>query len=454
MVNSLFNTILILSLKATITALAIILIKKIMSKFLLHRWHYYLWAILWIKLLGIKLPSSQYSFDNYTQSTIKKVSFLGEMVQTTSTNTLNITSILSIIWFTGTLFLFILYIYNYFSLYKSYKRGAIIKDLSFMKVANDVKNSLNLNREIKYVATDDVESPCVYSIINPIIFFPGDLDIEPDKLKHVLLHEMTHIKKYHVFFKQFCYLICIFHWFNPLLWYCLFKFEKEQELYCDEYLLNYLEEDQHTNYANTIVEYMGLKNNGKLLLTTSISPSFSFSYERIRNILYRTRVGVLNTFIYIIIFSLLVVAVFPEATILKNIGFEDYLNTYSYDLIEILGDNYTNTDPETASYLDVSEVSYKYEINDEPVEFIYSAYEEDVIRKVKMDSYMDFSVGMEYEDIEKKLEGYKLLNKGNDFLDYKIENAVLGLQFEDGKLIGLYLYSIENYEYWNKIYID
>lgn len=95
--------------------------------------------------------------------------------------------------------------------------------------------------------------PIAAGILVPTIILPvGFGKWTHERLRIVLMHELTHIDRRDVFANVFARLACILYWFNPLVWLAARRMSLERELACDDFLL-YLGESAE-NYANDLFE--------------------------------------------------------------------------------------------------------------------------------------------------------------------------------------------------------
>lgn len=97
----------------------------------------------------------------------------------------------------------------------------------------------------------DVEIPMVFGIIKPRIYLP--LNVEESNLFYVLAHERMHIKRGDQIFKILAYMVCMIHWFNPLVWMAYYMLGEDIEKACDEAVIQGLGEDRKKDYANALL---------------------------------------------------------------------------------------------------------------------------------------------------------------------------------------------------------
>lgn len=107
-----------------------------------------------------------------------------------------------------------------------------------------LKNLLNFNAGVIFTHrlkdniyfADGVTSPFVYGIIRPKICIPSAMADMP--LEQIIAHEQVHIKRKDYIIKPLCLLICLVHWFNPLVWLAFRLMCRDMEMACDEAVIN------------------------------------------------------------------------------------------------------------------------------------------------------------------------------------------------------------------------
>lgn len=116
----------------------------------------------------------------------------------------------------------------------------------------------NSQGDVKYNLSAEVTSPCVYGILHPIIVLPADKEYA--HLEPILLHEQVHAKRHDNVFRFLALFTACVHWFNPFAWYLLKCFFEDMEFSCDEKVLQTLNKEQQTAYAQAILDHASKKS--------------------------------------------------------------------------------------------------------------------------------------------------------------------------------------------------
>ena len=99
--------------------------------------------------------------------------------------------------------------------------------------------------------SDRVDSPFVLGFFPPKIYLP--LGLTGDTRRYVLLHERSHICRGDHIVKVLAFLALAVHWFNPLLWVSWFLACRDMEAACDEAVLRRSPEDIRKNYSAALL---------------------------------------------------------------------------------------------------------------------------------------------------------------------------------------------------------
>lgn len=98
-------------------------------------------------------------------------------------------------------------------------------------------------------------TPAVVGILQPQILLPEDWQSRFDQrsLRHVLLHELLHVKQSDLLWNWAAIAVQALHWFNPLVWFVVSRFQSDRELRCDAGALDLLSPTERLDYGHTLL---------------------------------------------------------------------------------------------------------------------------------------------------------------------------------------------------------
>jgi len=80
-----------------------------------------------------------------------------------------------------------------------------------------------------------IESPVVVGLFRPIVLLPsGAASWTEERMHAVLLHELSHVRRYDGLALALAQLACALYWFQPLAWFAKSRLRRECELTADE----------------------------------------------------------------------------------------------------------------------------------------------------------------------------------------------------------------------------
>ena len=98
------------------------------------------------------------------------------------------------------------------------------------------KTALAVKLEEGVYESDWIGSAFLMGFFRPRIYLPAGLTSEERIL--VLTHEKTHKRRQDSRVKLLAWLVCVVHWFNPLLWLSYVLLCRDIELACDERVID------------------------------------------------------------------------------------------------------------------------------------------------------------------------------------------------------------------------
>lgn len=120
------------------------------------------------------------------------------------------------------------------------KRNKAMKNSVLMEQNKQIKKYIdlfNLKRKVQVFVNDDISTPITYGVIHPKIIIQSHILKDEQLLKYVIIHEMTHIKKFDIVFNHIKNLITCLHWFNIFILVASRYIEDDIEVLCDKLVI-------------------------------------------------------------------------------------------------------------------------------------------------------------------------------------------------------------------------
>ena len=102
-----------------------------------------------------------------------------------------------------------------------------------------LKAALGIHNPVDLLSSDLISIPFSTGWLRPVIVLPQATSSWPAPvLESVLVHELAHIKRKDILIRIAAQISCCIHWINPLAWYGLGRIIMEQEIACDNLVLD------------------------------------------------------------------------------------------------------------------------------------------------------------------------------------------------------------------------
>lgn len=122
-------------------------------------------------------------------------------------------------------------------------------------LAASLSQQAGIQRSVRIVLMPAGTTPAVVGISQPSILLPEDWETRFDEhsLRHVMLHELLHVKQHDLIWNWAAVAVQALHWFNPLVWYVVSRFQADRELRCDAGALALLSPTERLDYGHTLL---------------------------------------------------------------------------------------------------------------------------------------------------------------------------------------------------------
>jgi beta-lactamase regulating signal transducer with metallopeptidase domain/vancomycin resistance protein YoaR len=139
----------------------------------------------------------------------------------------------------------------------------------FGELLERCKEELNIRRRIEAVRLSGINTAAVYGTFRPkLLISPSFGWLSDEEKRHVLLHELSHIKRRDTLVCLIITALNAVYWFNPVLWAALALARRDMEIMCDMAVLR-LTRDKRS-YASTLFSLAKASNTPKPKLVSAL----------------------------------------------------------------------------------------------------------------------------------------------------------------------------------------
>ncbi|WP_313233222.1 M56 family metallopeptidase [Tissierella praeacuta] len=231
---------------------------------------------------NIKKEIPEYKVDN---KTINEIKTEDQDISKIEFNIISYKDIIKYIWIMGVIVLLLLRVIPYIR-FKSYilRNSKVVEEEDIINLFDLCKAELNLNTKIDLRICNNISSPMLIGIFNPIVLIPS-IDIDYKKLKMIFLHELNHCKRRDIIIKVLGIIINAIHWFNPLIYILLNETDKYCEYSIDEKVVEEMDINDRKFYGETILDVIISSKFKRVSLTTSMGSGGKQLKTRLENMI-------------------------------------------------------------------------------------------------------------------------------------------------------------------------
>src|SRR5205823_4868846 len=123
-------------------------------------------------------------------------------------------------------------------------------------IVEDARAQLHIRRAIVVIESPLIDGPALHGFLRPTLLLPEGMcgTFDREELRHVVLHELAHLRRHDVAVNWLVNAVRAVHWFNPLVWLAVARIQEERELACDELTLSCLHPHERLGYGRTILK--------------------------------------------------------------------------------------------------------------------------------------------------------------------------------------------------------
>jgi len=151
--------------------------------------------------------------------------------------------VLFAVWLIGALYFVFRYVSGEIRLRYLCRRVQTTRDMMLNAMLHECQRKMRIRRRVRlYIVPQDINAASCGVLFPKILISERVIrQFSPDALRFVLLHELSHIKRFDPAVHLLTRLLTIAYWPNPVLWLTRWCMEREREHACDAAVLRQLE---------------------------------------------------------------------------------------------------------------------------------------------------------------------------------------------------------------------
>jgi bla regulator protein BlaR1 len=263
------------SLEAGLLVCAILAVLLLAGRRIPARWRHALWLLVLLRLILPWTPESRYSVYGFLPQLVRHSATVSSFQepppdrnreQTASAAAIKdgayVTNssggIVAGIWLAGAAVCASWILMQALSAALAFNGRRPVTDQAVLELLESCKDELGIRTYLAIIETPSVRSPALFGWIRPRLLLPAGVlaRLRREQLRHVFLHELAHLKRHDIALNWLIAGIQTLHWFNPLVWLAFHKARLDMELACDEMALARLEEQESSDYGDTLLDLL------------------------------------------------------------------------------------------------------------------------------------------------------------------------------------------------------
>ena len=156
--------------------------------------------------------------------------------ETTSDWSDHLNGLITCLWLTGCVVLLVSWLRRSHALSVSIRKGREISSGREADALRSVRSRFRMRRKVRLVSTAAVSEPGVWGVWRPVVLLPDGVTEQLDdaELEAVLMHELSHIKRWDNLVGNLQRALCCLFWFHPVVWIIDRRLLAEREQACDD----------------------------------------------------------------------------------------------------------------------------------------------------------------------------------------------------------------------------
>lgn len=159
------------------------------------------------------------------------------------------------VWLSGGLLLLVVAVSRQSRFARDVSRRPLASDLALLAQVVQLRRLAGVRQNIQVRLMPAGTTPAITGVFKPVLLLPENWQEHFDgiRLRHVLLHEILHVRHRDLLWNWIVLALQALHWFNPLVWLASARFQADRELRCDAAVLRLLAPQERLDYGRTLL---------------------------------------------------------------------------------------------------------------------------------------------------------------------------------------------------------
>ncbi|HVX13485.1 MAG TPA: M56 family metallopeptidase [Pirellulales bacterium] len=153
-----------------------------------------------------------------------------------------------------------------------------------------------VRKKIPIVLFDGVDQPAVTGVFRPTLLVPAHITLlDDEQLRMIMLHELAHVRRWHIAANWLLLVVRAVHWWNPIYWLAAARFHALREQACDAFALRRMEGHPARSYGELLLALANRQNHAPSWRVFAAVSLLGFLSAFFRKRAVRNRLSALRT---------------------------------------------------------------------------------------------------------------------------------------------------------------
>jgi beta-lactamase regulating signal transducer with metallopeptidase domain len=263
------------SLEASVLILAVLGLRAVLGSRLGPAWRLSLWVLVGMKLLLPACIPAGFGLGGWGQRSVLMSPTIALAVPA-GASTLSVTpssfttskapgtaphpsiswlQIMAALWLTGSISVLGIAAWRQQQFEKKLRAYPEADHPQLLAILRETRQLAGVTAPVSILLLPPGSTPAITGLRSPHVLLPADWQSRLDEasLRHVLLHELMHVRHHDLLWNWASLTVQALHWFNPLVWIIGSGFQSDRELRCDAAVLRILSPNERLSYGHTLL---------------------------------------------------------------------------------------------------------------------------------------------------------------------------------------------------------
>ncbi len=147
-----------------------------------------------------------------------------------------------------------------------------------------------------------VSTPMLMGLFSPTLILPAR-EYDDETLNNIFLHELKHFSRRDLVYKWFAQVVLALHWFNPLTYFIRREINRACEMSCDEMLISRMDKAARQSYGETLISLAARRPLPAGIVATSFAMEKRDLKERLSKIMKKKKTSIIAALLCLLLLA-------------------------------------------------------------------------------------------------------------------------------------------------------